>query len=216
MDYSRALTEIAEIHQQIAKGEIYRGYRSAPIAASGLVGVAAAVLQPMVLHPAEPGAFVRYWTAVAAVAGLVGISEIFYNYVVHDHASGRRRTRQVLGQFLPSVLGAAVLTASFVKINPQLVALLPGLWSICFGIGTFSSRPYLPRTSALVAGFYMVAGSVLLWTVDLNGPLSGWRVGGTFGAGQLLAAAVLYWELERDKLRTRESGAPRHETQEDC
>ena len=37
MDFSRAITQIAEIHQQIAKAEIYRGYRSLPIAVSGLV-----------------------------------------------------------------------------------------------------------------------------------------------------------------------------------
>ena len=206
MDFTRALTEIAEIHQQIAKGEIYRGYRSVPIAASGLVGIVAAVAQPIVQPVTDPIAFVWYWAAVAAVAALLGVSEIAYNYVVHDHASGRRRTRQVLGQFLPSIVGATVLTVSFVNVSPRLVALLPGVWAICFGIGTFSSRPYLPRTSALVACFYIAAGSLLLATASLETPLSGWHVGGTFGAGQLLAAAVLYWELERDKVRVRESG----------
>src|SRR5918999_1222680 len=108
MEFSRALAEIAEIHQQIAKGEIYRGYRSVPIAASGLVGVIAAALQPRSLDAAEPMAFVQYWTMVAVFAGLVGISEIAYNYIVHEHASGRRRTRLVVGQFLPGVVGAAV------------------------------------------------------------------------------------------------------------
>ena len=197
MDFPRALTQIDEIHQQIAKGEIYRGYRSMPVAASGLVGIAAAVAQPIVQPGSDPFAFVRFWAAVAAVAGLVGISEIAYNYIVHDDASGRRRTRRVLGQFLPSVVGAAVLTASFVNVGPGLVSLLPGVWAICFGIGTFSSRPYLPRTSVLVACFYIAAGSLLLWTLDLGAPLNGWRVGGTVGVGQLLAAGILYWEFER-------------------
>ncbi len=197
MDFPRALTQIDEIHQQIAKGEIYRGYRSVPVAASGLVGIAASVAQPIVQPVSDPFAFVQFWTAVAAVAGLVGTSEIAYNYIVHDDASGRRRTRRVLGQFLPSVVGAAVLTASFVNVGPSLVSLLPGVWAVCFGIGTFSSRPYLPRTSVLVACFYIAAGSLLLWTLDLAAPLNGWQVGGTFGAGQLLAAGILYWEFER-------------------
>jgi len=35
VDVSRALDQIAEIHQQMAKGELYRGYRSLPLAASG-------------------------------------------------------------------------------------------------------------------------------------------------------------------------------------
>jgi hypothetical protein len=47
--------------------------------------------------------------------------------------------------------------------------------------------------------FYLSAGSVLLWTADANAPLNPWFVGGPFGVGQLLAAAVLYWELEREE-----------------
>jgi hypothetical protein len=197
MDFPRALTQIAEIHAHIAKGEIYRGYRSVPVAASGLVGIVAAAVQPRLLDGGDPAGFVRYWSVVAALAGVVGLSEIAYNYVVHEQVSGRRRTRRVLGQFLPGLAGAAVLTASFVHVNPGLGALLPGVWAICFGIGTFSSRPYLPRTSTIVALFYFIAGAALLWSVDLNAPANGWTVGGTFGMGQLLAAAVLYWELER-------------------
>ena len=198
MDFPRALSEIAEIHKQIAKGEIYRGYRPLPIAASGIVGIVAAVAQPRGGFAGGPLAFVWYWSGVAVLAALVGISEIAYNYIVHEQPSGRRRTRLVLGQFLPGIIGAAVLTASFVHVGPGLVALLPGVWAICFGIGTFSSRPYLPRASALVAVFYFAAGSFLLWTADLDAPLNGWHVGGTFGAGQLLAALVLYWTRERD------------------
>src|SRR5688572_4716583 len=198
MDFPRALSEIAEIHKQIAKGEIYRGYRSLPIAASGLVGVAAAAAQPAASAMDGPVAIVWYWTAVAALAALVGVSEIAYNYLVHEQASGRRRTRLVLGQFLPGILGAAVLTASFVHVSPRLLALLPGMWAICFGVGTFASRPYLPRASLLVALFYFAAGSLLLWTADLDAAFNPWSVGGTFAIGQLLAAMVLYWTLERN------------------
>ena len=57
-----------------------------------------------------------------------------------------------------------------VNVGPGLVALLPGVWAICFGIGTFSSRPYLPRTSVLVACFYLAAGSLLWWPVFQDPP----------------------------------------------
>jgi hypothetical protein len=197
VDVSRALSQIAEIHQQIAKGEVYRGYRSLPIAVSGVIGILAAALQPRTVDWQDPLAFVLYWTVVAIVAGAVGSSEIVYNYAAHDDAAHRRRTRRVLGQFLPSVLAAAVISASFVRLSAQLVALLPGLWAICFGIGVFASRPYLPRASGGVALFYYLAGAILLWRAHGAESLSGWWVGATFGAGQLLSALVLYWNLER-------------------
>ena len=197
MDLSRALGQLADIHEQMAKGEIYRGYRSLPIAASGLIGFIAAWAQTPAQGTNEPVGFVLYWAAIAACAGFVGASEIIYNYVVHDDRITRRRTRQVVGQFLPSLLAGAAITISFVHLSNALIPLLPGLWAICFGIGTFASRPYLPRASGWVALFYYAAGMVLLWIARGPDPLHGWWVGGTFGAGQLLAALVLYWNLER-------------------
>ncbi len=197
MDVTRALDQIAEIHQQIAKGEVYRGYRSLPLAASGLMGFAAAWLQPASLGTADPIGFVMYWTAIAALAGFVGSSEIIHNYVAHDNVSDRRQTRKVVGQFLPSVVGAAAITACFTHLSAALVGLLPGLWAICFGAGTFASRPYLPRASGWIALFYYTAGFTLLWIARGPEPLTGWWVGGVFGVGQLLAALVLWWNLER-------------------
>jgi hypothetical protein len=197
MDVPRALAQIAAIHDQMAKGEVYRGYRSLPVAASGVIGLGAAWLQPADLMTADPRGYVLYWTGVAICAALVGASEIVWNYLLHEDVAARRRTQRVVGQFLPSLAGAAIVTASFVHLGFGLVALLPGIWAICFGIGAFASRPYLPRATGYVALFYYAAGVALLWSAASPAPLSAWRVGGTFGTGQLLAALVLYWNLER-------------------
>jgi len=197
MDVTRALDQIAEIHGQIAKGEVYRGYRSLPLAASGLIGIAAAALQPDRLGAIDPVGFVAYWIAVAVAACFVGSSEIVYNYVVHDRAPARRHTRKVVGQFLPSLVGGAAIAVCLVHLSPALASLLPGLWAFCFGIGTFASRPYLPRASGWVALYYYAAGFTLLWIARGPEPLSAWWVGGTFGVGQMLGAAVLWWNLER-------------------
>jgi hypothetical protein len=198
VDVTRALDQIAEIHGQMAKGEVYRGYRSVPVAASGLIGLVAAALQPATLGTADPVGFVLYWMAVALAAGFVGASEIVYNYIVHEAAPERRHTQKVVGQFLPSLAGGAAIAACFVRLDVALVPLLPGLWAFCFGLGTFASRPYLPRASGWVALFYYAAGFTLLLISRGPAPLNGWWVGGTFGAGQLLAALVLWWNLERD------------------
>lgn len=197
VDASRALDQIAEIHRQIAKGEVYRGYRSLPVALSGAIGLIAAWLQPAGIGAVDPLGFVLYWSIVAAAAAFVGSSEILYNYVVHEAAAGRRHTRQVIGQFLPSLAGAVAITACVVRFDLALAALMPGLWAICFGIGVFASRPYLPKASGWVALFYFAAGVALLWLARGGDSLSGWRVGVPFGTGQLLAALVLWWNLER-------------------
>lgn len=199
MDVTRALDQIAEIHQQIAKGEVYRGYRSVPVALSGAIGLAAAALQPRDLGSADPVEFLVYWTAIAAAAAFVGSSEMLYNYLVREGAAGRRRTRQVVGQFLPSIAASAAIAIFFARRDPALVSLLPGVWALCFATGTLASRPYLPRASTIVAGYYFLAGVGLLSIAGAR-PLTGWWVGGTFGAGQLLAALVLWWSLERTEI----------------
>jgi hypothetical protein len=198
MELPQALAQIAEIRAQAAKADVYRGYRPVPVAASGLIGLVAAWLQPAGL-PGDPMGFVAYWVTVAVCAGFVGISEIVYNFIVHDEALARRRTRLVVGQLMPSVVGGALLTATLVHQGSALVPLLPGLWALSFGLGIFASRPYMVRGSGWVALYFYAAGAVLLWTAQAPDTLSPWTVGGTFGVGQLLAAAVLYWNLEQEE-----------------
>ncbi len=197
MNVGRALDQIAEIHQQLAKGEVYRGYRPLPMAGSGLAGIAAAALQPPALGSTDPIGFVVYWSGVAIVCGLIASSEIVHNYVVHENTTERRRTRRVVGQFLPALVAGAIVTGAFVRLSGALMPTLPGVWAIFFGLGVFASRPYLPRASGWVALFYFAAGVGLLWLSPTSVPRSGWSVGGTFGVGQLLAALVLYWNIER-------------------
>ena len=196
-DVSRALEQIAEIHGQLAKGEVYRGWRPVPVAVSGLVGIGAAAYQSAFDRPLEPVAFVAFWLVVAAAALAIGCSEIAWHYARSASASDRRRTNQVLGQFLPAIAAGALVSVALVRMTPALATLLPGLWALLFGVGVFSARPYLPPASVVVAGFYWTAGLALLWIARDATTLSPWMVGGPFGAGQLLTAAVLYWNLER-------------------
>ncbi|HWK09357.1 MAG TPA: hypothetical protein VNR64_04865, partial [Vicinamibacterales bacterium] len=125
--------------------------------------------------------------------------EIINNYLVHDDSSARRRTRRVVGQFLPSLGGGAAITAGVVHFDPALVPMLPGIWALCFGVGAFASRLYLPRAPGWVALYYYAAGAWLMWVARGASPLSAWSVGGTFAVGQLLASAVLWWNLERQQ-----------------
>jgi hypothetical protein len=177
-----------------------RGARTDTPAArrAALLGVAGAWMQPAALGAADPIGFLIYWSAIAICAAFIGASEIIYSYIVHEDATARRRTRRVVGQFLPSLAAGAAITMCFAHLSAALVPLLPGIWAICFGLGVFASRPYLPRASGYVASFYYAAGITLLWIAQGPTAMSGWWVGATFGTGQLLAAGVLWWNLERD------------------
>jgi hypothetical protein len=196
-DVTRALKQIAEIHEHLAKGEVYRGWRSVPVALSGVVGLVAAAGQSTAERPIDPWSFTMYWMAVASLAIVVGCAEIAWHYLRRSTATDRRQTRQVFGQFLPALVAGAGVTLALTRLNPSLAVVLPGLWALFFGVGVFAARPYVPRASGWVALYYWAAGLVLLWSAGDVNTLSPWTVGGTFGVGQLLAATALYWNLER-------------------
>ena len=103
----------------------------------------------------------------------------------------------MIAQFLPALVAGAIVSGALVRLSPALVVLLPGLWALFFGVGIFATRPYVVPASSWVALYYWAAGLLLLWTAEGVDVLSPWSVGGTFGIGQLAAAAMLYWNLER-------------------
>jgi hypothetical protein len=198
MEIQRALDQISEIHEHLARGEVCRDYRAAPIALSGLVALAAAMLQSRVIgQPPPTTALVSYWVLVAAAAALVAGGGIIVQYLREPSQITRRRTRTVLGQFVPCVAAGMVVTAAVDWNSTVAVAVLPGLWAVLFSLGVFASRPYLPRMIGWVALYYLVAGGVLLLLARSGASLNPWAMGATFGLGQLASGGVLYWNLER-------------------
>src|SRR4051794_41275085 len=108
MRVNEALGQIAEIHDHLARAEQYRGFHPLSVAGSGVVGLAAALVQPWLVATDDPAAFVRFWLVVAAVGGGIGIGPAVDAYLRHEDECGRRRTRRVSGPFLPRV-GARVV-----------------------------------------------------------------------------------------------------------
>ena len=109
MEYNKALSQISEIHAQLAKGEIYRGFRSLPVALSGLAGFAAAALAPRLLAPT---------TSAARCAIGSGRNCLWLDWLLRDRlelpdARGCFRSAtiaKVWGQFLPGLAAGIGLT----------------------------------------------------------------------------------------------------------
>jgi hypothetical protein len=198
MRVSDALERLDDIHEQLTKAEVYRGFRGSGVALAGAVGLLAAAAQPLVPAAAGPVGFVAYWGAVAVLGAGLGGGAALHAYLFREDEFARRRTRRVQAQFLPCLAAGAVLTLALTRSGPELVPFLPGAWALLFGLGIVSARPYLPRATGWVALFYLAAGS---WLLARPGPaeeLSGWSVGGVFGPGHLLTAAVLWRNRARE------------------
>jgi hypothetical protein len=200
MDLREALEQISEIRQQVARTETFRGYRAAPIAFSGLLAWVAAACQPRLVPEPEaaPVQYLILWFG-AALLSLV-VTGLFIG--LHAQARGsvaRSHTWLAVSQFLPSLAAGGLLTLVLYRHAPQTLWMLPGLWSILFGLGVFASYRLLPRATFWVGVHYLAAGAVCLsWAQGEQHAFSPWTMGASFGLGQFLAAAILYWTLERD------------------
>jgi hypothetical protein len=206
MELREALTQIAEIRQQMARGQVFRGYRSATTAFSGFIALIAGAVQmtllpdPAKYSPNDARAFVLLWVAAAVLNLLVAGLEMAIRTRRSNSQVQRQLTLLAVEQFTPSLVAGALLTWVFFDGLPADIWMLPGLWMILISLGMFASARLLPRAVFGIGAFYLLAGIfVLLATRDPHSPwrLSPWIMGGIFGIGQFAAAFILYWKLER-------------------
>ena len=184
----------------MARTEVFRGYRSVPVAFSGLVAVVAAFAQSAYWpNPvAEVPSYLMLWSGAAAVGLIAAALEMAIR--------ARRDARWARGStpgtpsssFLPCVVAGGLTTLVIARCAEETAWMLPGLWSIFFSLGVFASRRLLPRPIIGVAFYYLIAGLANLALARGEFALSPWAMGLPFGGGQLLSSLVLYQTLERD------------------
>jgi hypothetical protein len=198
-DLDRALAEIGAIRSQLARGERFHGLGPTAFAATGVLAILAAVAQARWMPAPGIVAFLALWLAVAAVSGgVIGLEMINRSRRMHSALADEMISAAVL-QFLPAAGAGVLLTAVLFRFAPQCLWMTPGLWQITFGLGVFASCRFLPRGLLLVGGWYVASGLACLAYAQGPHALSAWTMGGPFGVGQLLVAAVLRFSEADDE-----------------
>ena len=200
MELSEALQQISAIRRQMAQAEVYRGYRSMTVGASGVLAMLAATLQPRwVPAPASDlGRYLGLWIGVAAVSLVAAGVEMSRGAGRAGAGLARQKTLLAAEQFLPCVVVGGLVTLCVARGAPEVAWMLPGLWALIFSLGVFASRRLLPWQVTWVGAYYAACGSACLAVGQGVAAYAPWQMGITFGGGQLLAAAILYWSLERN------------------
>jgi hypothetical protein len=199
MELRDALTQISEIRLQLARTEVFRGFRAMPVAFSGVLALATAGYQATwIPDPANAlDDYLALWIGAAATSALAAPAEMAFRVRGLGSAWSRTGAWMAVGQLLPCLAAGALVTFVLVRYAPDTVWMLPGLWQIFFSLGVFASCRHLPRATFGVAVFYLACGLTCLALAQGDAAFSPWAMGIPFGAGQLLAAAVLYRALER-------------------
>ena len=201
MQLDDALTQIAHIRERIVRSGTFRGYRSVPIALSGLLAFVAAAVQSVWIRRPDHflDNYVLLWGSVAILSVLMSGGEMVLRLRRSGSVIQRDMSRTAVEQFTPCLVAGALLTFTVMNFDIAIARVLPGLWMILFSLGVFASRSMLPRAVSGIGFFYLLAGVVTL-SHRLD-PLNAWTMGLTFGFGQLGMALLLYWTLERNHER---------------
>lgn len=208
MELEEALARIAVIHRHIVRGQLFRGYRAVPTFLSGLLAFIACAVQGIWLDNSVESCVILWASTAAASVAIVAV-EMILRIRRSGSTLERDMTIGAAEQFIPIIAAGALLTFVMSEFAWDELWLLPGLWAIMFSLGVFASRRMLPRAIMLVAAHYLITG-LLCIALGHDGPFfPAWTMALTFGAGQFMAAGILYWSLERKDfpLRKREHGA---------
>lgn len=200
MELHEALVQISEIRAQVARSETFRGFKPLPVALSGLLAWATALVQSVWLP--EPSrlidTYLILWGGAAVLSlGFTGLCVALHCWHARS-AMTRTSALLAIGQFVPCLIAGTTVTWVLYFKAPEILWTLPGLWSILFSLGIFACHRLLPRATIWVAAYYLLAGALTLALAQDGEAFSPWAMALPFGLGQFLAAAVLYWSEEVD------------------
>lgn len=198
MELNEALARISLIREQMARTDVFRGFRSLTVGFSGMLAMLAGLLQAAwITDPRRQiGPYLVLWVGTAAISVAVCSTEILVRHWRFSSAASRQLTALTVGQFLPCIAAGALLTTAIFRHATDVVWMLPGLWAALFSLGIFATYRLLPRSVFWVAVYYLACG-VLILCVGPEHALRPWTMAGTFGVGQVVAALLLYLNLER-------------------
>jgi len=200
LELADAMSQIADIRRTLAQTETFRGYRSLTVAWTSLFALLGAALQQwLVPDPlSTPQRYLMIWIGLALTGMVVSGSEIVWRARRSQSTMTRQLSWLAVEQFLPCVFVGAAMTWGITSFAPEQLWLLPGLWSLVFGLGVFASARLLPREVTWVALWYLVGGCLVLGFARGPAACTPWSMVATFGVGQAAMSAILYWRLERE------------------
>src|SRR5437870_4966415 len=112
MDLREALTQITEIRQQLARTEVFRGYRAVPITFSGVLALSVAGFQAIWLPQPAPDHVADYlllWITAAILSIVVLGIGLVLDYRQDPSPMTRSTMLLAVGQFVPSIIAGGLV-----------------------------------------------------------------------------------------------------------
>jgi hypothetical protein len=172
--HERAMDDLRFIRQTMERAGEFTAVPGWGGVAIGCVALAAAVLahsQP------TPDRWLAVWLSTAVLATLVGGGTLWLKARRANVSLRSGPGRKFLLSFLPPVAAAVALTAAL--YTHDAVALLPGLWLLCYGAAIVTAGTFSVKAVPLMGTGFMLFGALALATSAGWG--DGWMAAGFGG-----------------------------------
>lgn len=188
-DLNKALSEIAAIRGQVARGTRFQGYGPTTLAATAGIAVLAGLVQALWLP--DPMAEPVRWLSLWFTAAILSMAAVAWEAVtrarrIHSDLADEM-IREAALRFAPAAAAGGLLPFVLWHAAPEALWMLPGLWQLVFALGVFAATASLPRLLGWVGAWYLACGLVVL-ALRADGP---WAMMAPFALGQLLSAILL-------------------------
>jgi hypothetical protein len=194
-DLDSALDDIARLREQLAASSRFRGLAPYVVAATGLMALALALAAWQTV--AADDSLIPWILLAALCALMIGSEALVRARKLHSTMADRLLTT-TLQRFLPAAAAGGIAGLVMLVHAPEHARLLPGLWQLLIGVGTFSVLSNLPGQMIWAGLFYFAAGAISLVLAADPSIAARWLMGAPFGAGQLLVATILHMASMED------------------
>lgn len=157
--HERAMDDLRFIRQTMERAGSFTAVPGWGGVAIGVIGVAAA---PVAHAQPTPLRWLAVWLGTAAVAGLVAAGTLALKARRNRVPLRTGPGRTFLLSFLPPVSAAVALTGALVAHGA--LALLPGLWLLCYGAAVVTAGTFSVRVVPLMGIGFMAMGALALAT----------------------------------------------------
>src|SRR5215813_12440702 len=174
-DLDKALADITAIRAQMARGTEFQGYGPITVAATGVLALAAAAAQAILIPDPAAAVFsyLALWVATAAVSViLIAIEMVARSQRIHTGLADEM-IHTATEQFIPAGIAGTLLTVVLYRGDRDI------LWM-------------LPRAMFAIGVWYLAAGLASLAFANGEHAFSPWAMALPFGLGQLMMASILY------------------------
>lgn len=183
-----ALEQLKTIHDQLSKTSIYRGYKPIILCSIGVISLLLTFLQNRFWGYSN---YIYPWLIMGCIIPTLLFLKMLFDYVGTSSSVERSKIKNVFLQFIPGLLTCVLIFYLF-HFHTDLTHIIPGLWTIIFGLTLVSLSQLFNRNIRVMGYFYILGGVVITYLSNGEPQLFLTIFSIVFALGHFITASILY------------------------